>query len=86
MYTYKATYETLAKLLITLYPNCLHATCPSAAPNASKHITPHSLLWNISRRPMLGVSPPTSRSDLSCNVEFTSQADLLPTLIWRVPS
>ena len=83
---YITTYEILAKLLITLYPNCLHATCPSAAPNLSKHITPHSLLWSISRRPMLGASPPTSRSDLSWNVEFTSQADLLPTLVRRIPS
>lgn len=69
---------TSAKSKTTLYPNCLHATCPSAAGYSSKHITPHLFLWNTSSRPMYGALPPTNRSDLSGTVEFTSQTDLLP--------
>ena len=70
----------LTKLEITLYPICLQATCPSAAPNPSLQITPHVLLWKISRRPLSVVPPPISRSDLSAKVELTLHSDLFPTL------
>ena len=46
------TSKICTSVVVPLIPSCLHTTAAALSSKRSQHTVPHSLLWNISKRPV----------------------------------